>query len=439
MDKKEPWNKLSFDEAKERALTLNPDLEILEVIRDLKNNLKFKIVCPYCGNEKKTLMTMAHIKENKLSCRECMKVNIGEKNSIPKEGKSFYENDSYGRVGFWDLNKNKISPKDISKGSRKKCWFVCENGHSFSKIISDITKGGWCQHCVNKQVESKMATVLKQVFKNEFKYTIWEHDIGFKGDRGGISSYDIYVPELNLLIECQSEYHDSYEQIQLDMKKQLFAESKGYNFIAIDHRDFELLNSIKIFFPSLVSLPRYVDYNKDTTSSWDCVEAQLLLNDTDLTQTEIIERVGASPDSFYSKVYKGGLIVPDSKRKKIPVVQISLEGEFVRRYDSARECSLFGYNAPDICACCKNINRTHYGFLWMYESDYELNKNKYGNIEIKKDYIDALRKCTAKKIVQIDRYGKYVNEYESITKASELTGFFTSNISLCCSKKNKNK
>ena len=55
----------------------------------------------------------------------------------------------------WDYEKNNelgISPNNISKGSEKKVWWVCSNGHSYETIVSTKIQGGGCPYCSGQKV-----------------------------------------------------------------------------------------------------------------------------------------------------------------------------------------------------------------------------------------------------------------------------------------------
>ena len=433
------WNKMSLEEAKEKALTYNSNLTILDIRREgIKNEIRFEILCPICGKERENTVVMTSIKNNSLSCHRCKHDKIGKTNSIPKEGNSFYENDFYNRVPYWDFKKNNIHPKEVSKYSGTKRWFNCEKGHNFDMAMGEVNHGKWCPHCANLLKESKMASTLKQVLKKEFTSTIWEYSIGFRGEKGGYSSYDIYVPELNMLIECQSEYHDCEEQSNLDVKKEQFAIDNGYEFLAIDYRKFEPLMAVKLFFPNLKQVPSYVDYTKNTRVDWDINEAQFLLDNTNLNQKEVAEKVNAEIGSFYDKVSRDILIVPKHKKIKIPIIQLNLDGTFVDRYDCSRDCVLkYDYSAGDICSCCKGNQATYKGFLWMYESDYNNKKDVDGNIVITNEEREKIFKGISKEIIQLTLEGKYINNYNTLAEAELKTGFLTSNISACCYNKTK--
>ena len=435
----ESWSKISLKEAKEKALIYNPNLIIIDVKREeLKEEIKFKIFCPICGKERENSVSIKSIKNGTLACKKCKHEKIGKANSIPKEGKSFYENDYYNRISYWDFDKNNTHPKKVSKYSGIKRWFNCENSHSFEMAVGEANHGKWCPHCANLLKESKMASTMKQVIKKEFPFTVWEYDIGFKGEKGGHSSYDIYVPELNILIECQSEYHDSEEQTNLDVKKEQFAIDNGYEFLAIDYRYFEPIDAIKLFFPNMKQVPKYVDYTKNTRVDWDINEAQFLLDNTSLNQKEVAERVDADMGSFYDKINRNILIVPKHKKIKTPIVQLNLDGILVAKYDCARDCATqYNYFAGDICSCCKGNQFTYKGFLWMYELDYNNKKDAEGNIIVTDKKREETFKNVSKKIIQLTLDGKYIGEYKTMAEAEFKTGFLTSNISACCYNKTK--
>ena len=50
-----------------------------------------------------------------------------------------------------------------------------------------------------------------------------------------------------------------------------------------------------------------------------------------------------------------------------PVLQYTLDGEFVREWPSAMECGRNGYNNGHVAACCRGEQKTHKGFIWRYK------------------------------------------------------------------------
>ena len=49
------------------------------------------------------------------------------------------------------------------------------------------------------------------------------------------------------------------------------------------------------------------------------------------------------------------------------VLQFTLDGEFVREWDSTRECGRNGFNQGYVAACCRGVYESAYGFRWKYK------------------------------------------------------------------------
>ena len=55
----------------------------------------------------------------------------------------------------WDYNKNKnIDPSNLSKGSSKKVWWICDKKHSYQQIINSKSSGIGCPICDGKKIKS---------------------------------------------------------------------------------------------------------------------------------------------------------------------------------------------------------------------------------------------------------------------------------------------
>lgn len=61
-----------------------------------------------------------------------------------------------------------------------------------------------------------------------------------------------------------------------------------------------------------------------------------------------------------------------SKLKSKPIVQLTLDGKFIKEWASSTEAAAtLGFNHSNISACCNGERKTHKGFKWMHKSDYE--------------------------------------------------------------------
>ena len=68
----------------------------------------------------------------------------------------------------------------------------------------------------------------------------------------------------------------------------------------------------------------------------------------------------------YNNTY-GTRIERVALKKKKPVLQYTLDGVFVKEWDSIRECGRNGFNSSQICKCCQGKIKTHKDFIWKYK------------------------------------------------------------------------
>jgi hypothetical protein len=395
------------NEALSQLVSQISDCKYLGFFRNEKRQIILKLKCR-CGRDFQT--NKRHFENGKTVCNICngMPENIGEISLAEKCPES---------LKLWDYEKNDDTPYDISYASNQKRWFKCHNNihESEYKLIGGFSSGNRCSICSRQLKESRLATTLKQVLKHNYPQTIWEYDAGFRGLNGGVSKYDIYVPELNLLIEVQSHYHEEEEQKKSDKLKKEFAISNGYNYNALDCRVLTPLEGVQVFFPNIKSIPSYVFDLKDTLRNWDVTLAQKIINeDNDLTYDEIGESLGVNGSTIKSAIRDG--ILDGSKHKihnkgcRKSIVQLTLDGEYIKTFlkitDAEEETGI-----NNIHACCKGQYKFAGNYIWMYEKDYlEILK---GNEKIETQV------PRSRKIVQLDLNGNFINEFNTIKEASE--------------------
>ena len=59
-----------------------------------------------------------------------------------------------------------------------------------------------------------------------------------------------------------------------------------------------------------------------------------------------------------------------------PVLQFTLDGEFIREWESTMECGRNGFNRGHVADCCRGERKTHKGFRWIYTDNYKEKKIK---------------------------------------------------------------
>lgn len=138
---------------------------------------------------------------------------------------------------------------------------------------------------------------------------------------------------------------------------------------------------------------------------------------------------------FFHKKYfsndKLQQIISDIDTRK--VVQLSINGDFVKCFNTIKEASKeTGVAYSQILWCCKHKpkHKTAGGYIWLYNDEYIQNCVKTST-KWKINRCEALRK----EVHQFDINGNYINSYESVTSASVVTHISKNTISENCNEK----
>lgn len=136
--------------------------------------------------------------------------------------------------------------------------------------------------------------------------------------------------------------------------------------------------------------------------------------EADKSERYYIEYYNSYRDGYNEN--KGGV----GGHNAVPVVCLSLNGEFIKRYDSAADAEKDGFNNVNVILCCKNKLYTCKKHLFMFEEDYL----KHGA----KKYVKPESKCS-KPVIQCDMNGNFINEFRSVQQAARETGSSRTSIS----------
>ena len=106
----------------------------------------------------------------------------------------------------WHPTKNgTLEPSHISKGSTKKCWWLCEKGHVYDAVIKNRTSlNSGCPVCKHK-TEMKLYEYIKSLFPDAIH--------GFRAPwcksplTGKHLPFDIYIPSLGIIVELDGNQH----------------------------------------------------------------------------------------------------------------------------------------------------------------------------------------------------------------------------------------
>ena len=107
------------------------------------------------------------------------------------------------------------------------------------------------------------------------------------------------------------------------------------------------------------------------------------------------------------------------------IIQLSLEGEYIKTWGCMIDVAkYFNINASNITKACKTRNSSCQGFVWVYEDEYDPNKNY--------KYIKKLG-SNSRSVIQLDYDGNFINKYDNITIATQFNENFTVvGIYKCC-------
>lgn len=123
----------------------------------------------------------------------------------------------------------------------------------------------------------------------------------------------------------------------------------------------------------------------------------------------------------------------DYDKMKTPVVQLTLDGEYIARFESIVEASNYvkiGKGAIRDAAAREGYHKTAGGFVWVYEKDYDPDKDY-------KVFIDQ-GSGSRKAITQYTMNEEFVRDYQSILEACKINGWTgNSYISECCNGKRR--
>lgn len=113
-----------------------------------------------------------------------------------------------------------------------------------------------------------------------------------------------------------------------------------------------------------------------------------------------------------------------ASHKKVAVVQLSKDGEFIEIHKSiAQAANVTGVYSGNISNCCRHMCKSAGKFIWVYYEEY----NKTNVITYKDN--------SRKPVVQLNKNGEFIAEYASASEAERITGISNNSINRCCNHK----
>lgn len=259
----------------------------------------------------------------------------------------------------------------------------CENVIKDKKIYDIYRNGLSCPSCSDGLpfTEKVVYNMLKQLEEN-FN---WEKTFDWLPNK----RYDFYVPDKNIIIEVHGGQHytNGFESLGGDtlkkvkendkLKEEKAVENSINNYIIINASisdiDFIKTNIENSALNNIYDLS-FLDWKKvnrdsllslvvEVCSYWnEGIEVENIATKVKLSNTTI--------RSYLNKGTRAGLC--NFTGHNIEVVQLSLEGSFVREWKSMTEASRYiGYeDVSPVSQCCRGKRLSAGGYRWMKKKDY---------------------------------------------------------------------
>ncbi len=312
-----------------------------------------------------------------------------------------------------DLSKllvNKQRGYEVTQGSHLIEEFYCQNCKSITSktIVEATSRGVRCEKCFDSlsYPEKFMISLLNQLkidFKKEVTFSWSQCVLSETKELRGFKRYDFYIKKLNLIIETHGQQHymenekSNRRELVLERENDLIKKNVAImngidNYCEIDCRKSEkefiknnILNSklSNLFDLSIVDWDKCDEFAlgsllKEVNDIWNSG----IKNTQDISETLNISRstvirylnkgsiLGLSDYCANKNKNKGLDVGRVNKRKEI--VQLSLDGDFIKVHNSVTKASLeVGSTTSSISKVCKNKQKTAGGYRWMYKQDYD--------------------------------------------------------------------
>lgn len=275
--------------------------------------------------------------------------------------------DTYEFVDFIYKKAKNGRNEGVIRVRHKECGEVFDRRAVAWKITSN------CYHCSIRRQVSYLHAVFVTTARKVFPESKAEYDAGFKGPKGCPSKYDLMIPSFrgkDTLFEFQSRLHDGKELH--DMRKKQHALENGYGFIAIDSRDITPRQAVKKYLgvpiETEVVQRRMVEF--EPCFDFDAVQKGL---DEGKSCAQISRDLGISVHKIYGRLYDGTLIDNPKRYEaaygKRGVVQLTLDGKFVKQYDSQH--AVYKETGWKVDGCLSGRCKHSHGFLFVSIDNYK--------------------------------------------------------------------
>ena len=143
--------------------------------------------------------------------------------------------------------------------------------------------------------------------------------------------------------------------------------------------------------------------------SWEIIETCESEDRACELEKYYIEKFNTYRDGY--NMTKGGKGAPYHNARA--VVLLTLDGQYIKRYDSAMDAEIDGFHNADVLLNCKGKRRQTKGYMFMFEDEYESNGAK----AYRKPKPNGMRS-----VIQCDMEGNFIQKFKSLQEAARITG-----------------
>ena len=143
--------------------------------------------------------------------------------------------------------------------------------------------------------------------------------------------------------------------------------------------------------------------------SWEIIETCESEDRACELEKYYIEKFNTYRDGY--NMTKGGKGAPYHNARAVGL--LTLDGQYIKRYDSAMDAEIDGFHNADVLLNCKGKRRQTKGYMFMFEDEYESNGAK----AYRKPKPNGMRS-----IIQCDMEGNFIQKFKSLQEAARITG-----------------
>ena len=127
----------------------------------------------------------------------------------------------------WNYKKNgDLKPSQVTYGSGKKVWWICDRGHEWESSINNRTMGKNCPYCSRDTQTSFPEQAIYYYSKKAFKEVYNRYKDKYE--------IDIYIKDISTGIEYDGRFfHDNQKSRETEKVKEKYFENKGITIYRI--------------------------------------------------------------------------------------------------------------------------------------------------------------------------------------------------------------